>query len=266
MINWPLYKQGIKTNFKLFLVFIAILTLYTTMVISMFDPKLAETLEEFFRIMPDVMSMMGMNGDVTNLNSFIVTYLYGFIFIVFPMIFSIILVNKLIISHIDRGSMSYLLASPNSRQKIIVTQLKVIGTYLFVLILYSTVLSIITCQLMFPNELNVLSFFILNIGVLIFHYVLNGIGFLASCVFNDAKNALLIGIGFPIMFFIIQMLVNMGGKLEKFKYITLFTLFDAMGLINRMTPAYYGIAILLIIAIVLYGTGIIIFKKRDLSV
>ncbi|MDD2628226.1 MAG: ABC transporter permease subunit [Clostridia bacterium] len=266
MINWALYKQGIKSNLKLCLVFVTILTLYTTMVISMYDPQLAKTLEEFFRIMPDVMSMMGMNGDVTSLNSFIVTYLYGFIFIIFPMVFSIILVNKLIISHIDRGSMSYLLASPNSRRKIILTQLKVIGTYIFVLILYSTVLSIVTCQLMFPNELNIVAFLILNLGILIFHYALNGISFLASCIFNDSKNALLIGIGLPLIFFIIQMLVNMGGKLEKFKYITLFTLFDAMGLINRITSAYYGIIVLLIISVALYALGIIIFKKRDLSV
>lgn len=266
MINWSLYKHGIKSNWKLFLIFIAILTMYTIIVISMYDPKLAKTLEEFFEIMPEMMSMVGMNGDATTLNSFMITYLYGFIFLIFPMIFYIILINKLVASHIDRGSMAYLLASPNNRVKIIFTQLKVVGSYIFTLIFYTTILSIITCQIMFPNELNISTFLILNVGFLLFHCALSGISFFASCIFNETKNALLLGAGLPLMFFIIQMLVNMGGNLENLKYITLFSLFDPVGLINREISSYLMIGMLLIIAIILYSSAIIIFKKRDISV
>lgn len=266
MMNYALYKQGIKSNFKTFLIFLSVMTMYIIIVISMFDPKLSKALEDFSKMMPEMMSMMGMNGNATNLIGFIISYLYGFILIVFPMIFYIMLSNRLVASLVDKGSMTYLIASPNKRTKIMFTQMKVIGTYIFALILYSTILAIITSSIMFPGKLDVIEFLILNLGVLSLHFALSGICFFASSVFNDIKNSMLVGVGIPLLFFIIQMLVNMGGKLEILKYFTLLSLFEPYKLVDGNLYSYLFIGILFIISIILYFSSIMIFKKRDLSI
>ena len=41
---------------------------------------------------------------------------------ILPMVFSIMLANKLIMGYIDNGSMAYLIATPNTRFKIVLTQ------------------------------------------------------------------------------------------------------------------------------------------------
>ena len=65
--------------------------------------------------------------------------------------------------------------------------------------------------------------------------------------------------------FLIQMLANMGGKLANLKYFTIFTLFNTADIIGGKSVVL-PIIILITVAIVLYGIGIYIFSKRDLSV
>jgi len=105
----------------------------------------------------------------------------------------------------------------------------------------------------------------MNIVLYFLHIALSGICFFASCISNDTKRSFTIGAGIPVAFFLIQMLANMGGKLENLKYFTLFTLFNTTDIIagnSIVSP----VLILLAVAIVLYGLGIFIFSKRDLPI
>ncbi|NLK75644.1 MAG: hypothetical protein GX288_10210 [Clostridiales bacterium] len=102
------------SSIKLSIIFIAVLTMYTAVIIYMFDPEMAQMLNDYQEMMPGLMAAMGMSGDTGTLIAFINTYLYGFIMLIFPMIFSIVLVNKILMKYIDSGSMANLLASPNS--------------------------------------------------------------------------------------------------------------------------------------------------------
>jgi len=183
----------------------------------------------------------------------------------FPMIFYIILGNKLIAGYVDRGSMAYLLATPNKRVKIALTQALCMWVSIGILITYVTVAIIVISALMHPGSLDIGKLVLMNVVVYFLHIAISGICFFASCISDDTKRSFTIGAGIPIVFFLIKMLANMGGKVENMKYFTIFTLFNTADIIggkNVVLP----IIILVTIAIVLYGIGIYIFSKRDLSV
>ena len=266
MINWALYKHGIKSNYKIVLLFFALVTMYITSIVSMFNPDAMSVMEEFARSMPEVMAMVGMTGDATTYLGYLITYLYGFIFLVIPFIATIIVAINLISTHVDSGSMGYLLASPNSRKTIIITQILVLQTFIIALITYCTVLTIISSEAMFPGELDIAKLITLNIGLLVLHVFLGGIAFLSSTVPNDTKLSISFGAGIPLVFFIIQMLANVGGKLENLKFITIFSMFQAHELINGETNAYLLIGIMFILSIILYFSAFYIFKKKDMSI
>lgn len=266
MINYALYKHGIKANYKVFLIFIAIISLYIFEIISIFDPELSGILAQFYQSMPQLMDMFGMGGVPDTLLGHCITYLYGFLFLVIPMVVTIIIANKLVASYTDKGSMAYLLSSPNARTKIIFTQMKVLGTFIFLLISFITITTIIVSEVMFHGELEIGKFLLLNIGLLVFHCAISGISFLSSVIANDTKYSLLFGAGIPVFFFLIQMLVNTGDKLSGLKYLTLFTLFNPEGIVNGDASAIVMIGVLAIIAIALYGISFAVFKKKDLSV
>ena len=266
MINWTLYKRGIQGIWKMLLIFAAVITMYFTVIISMFDPALGSALDEFAKAMPELMAIVGMNPVSAELISFLEAYLYGFIMLVFPMLFCILSANKLIARHVDRGSMTYLLAAPVKREEVAFTQMKVMVTGIIALVFYATLIGIVNCEISFPGELDIGKFILLNIGVLCLQLFIGGICFLCSCIFNDSKYAVGVGAGIPVLGFIIQMMANAGKELEKAKYATFFTLFDSDGIIAGELGAIWGILALLAGAIVLFSIAIVIFSKKDLHI
>ena len=105
MLNMTLYRREMKGSLKLLLIFAAIITMYVTIIISMYDPKMMETLDSFYEIMPELMAAVGMSTGAASLAGFLISYLYGFILLVFPMAFCILRGNGLIAKYTDTGSM-----------------------------------------------------------------------------------------------------------------------------------------------------------------
>ncbi|ADL50246.1 ABC transporter permease subunit [Clostridium cellulovorans] len=264
MISFPLLKREIKANYKLLLIFMGVLTMYVSMIVYMFDPKIGETLQAFEESMPGVMAAFGMSNMGTTLTEFLTSYLFGFLLLIFPMIFEIILSNKLIARYVDRGSMAYILASPNSRKKIAFTQGLFLIKSIAILLTYTMIVGIVTSEIAFPGSLDIPKYILLHVGLLCLHIAISGLGFLTSCLFNDTKFSYAISAGVPIGFYLIQMLANMGGHLENLKYITIFTLFDTDKLIAGDANGIFMILILLVSGLILYAAGIWQFNKRDL--
>ena len=49
-----LFKREWKSNYKIFLIFIAIMTLYESIIVAMYDPKLGESLNMMAESMPQL--------------------------------------------------------------------------------------------------------------------------------------------------------------------------------------------------------------------
>ena len=62
------------------------------------------------------------------------------------------------------------------------------------------------------------------------------------------------------------MLANMEGDLEVLRYATVFTLFDTDKILAAEPVGYIYMGILFGVGLILYMTGIFIFRKRDLSI
>ncbi|OAV63676.1 hypothetical protein Barb6_03614 [Bacteroidales bacterium Barb6] len=99
---------------------------------------------------------------------------------------------------------------------------------------------------------------------------IGGISFIASCSFNLSKYSFALGAGVPALFYLFSVLANIGAMqdvaaLTKFKYVTLFTLFDVKGLASYTTAgACKSYIAFPIIAAGLYTGAVIIFKNKDL--
>ena len=265
MISLPLFKRNIVQMVKPMMIFFEVLAMYTGIIIFMYTPSLMSVLGDFQNVMPGMMQAVGMSGTITSLIGFISVYLYGFIMLGFPMIFIIILGNSLIMNYVDSGSMACLLASPNTRLKIIVTQAISMISGITLLMTLVTAFGIACSEIMFHGELDIKTYIILNACVLLLHLAIAGIVFFSACFFNDSKNFYSIGAGIPLVFFLVNMLANMGGKLENFKFFSLYTLFPKDQIIaGESGVAIYNIA-LAAIAIVLFLAGIISFTKKDFS-
>ena len=215
MISTPLLKRSLWSGFKLMIPFIAILAMYSVMIIWMYDPELSKSLDQFQDIMPDLMAAVGMTGSTGTLIEFIHTYLYGFIMLFIPIIYVIMLANKFIMRYVDNGSIACILATANSRKRVIFTQMLSVTILVVVLIGISTAIGCVSSAVMFPGDLDVTRYLKLNGAVVLFDLAISGICVFAACFFNESRWYLALGGGLPLVFYVIQMMANMGDKLEK---------------------------------------------------
>ena len=264
MIHMALYKREMKGSVKLLLIFGAVLTMYISIIVNMYDPEMMKTLDSFAKAMPELMAAVGMTINSATLLGFMVSYLYGFILLVFPMLFCILRGNALIAKYVDKGSMVSLAAAPVKRRTIAFTQMSVLASGVLLLILYSTIVELLCAGNISPGELDIATFFKLNGGLLCLHLFIGGICFLSSCLFSDTRYSIALGAGIPALMYVLQMLANVGGTAEKAKYFTFFTLFHPDGILAGESAAITGIWLLSAGAAVLYILGILIFERKDL--
>lgn len=266
MINLTLYKREMKGSIKLLVILVAVITLYVSIIVSMYDPEMMAMLDGFAEVMPELMASVGMTTGAADLLGFLISYLYGFILLIFPMVFCILRGNGLIAKYIDKGSMVSLVAAPVKRRVIAFTQMKVLTSGILILVVFSAVLEAVLAKISFPGELDMEGFLLLNVGLLCLQLFIGGICFLASCVFSDTRYSVGFGAGIPSLMYVLQMLANVGGDAEKAKYFTFFTLFDPTGIVAKDSNAIAGILVLLAGAVVLYLSGVVAFSKRDLHI
>ena len=260
MFNLVLLKKEFKSNFKILLIFALLLTMYGAIIVSMFDPKLVDSLNSMVESMPQMFALFGMNNFSSNLTDFLIYYLYSFLLIIFPLVFIVLLVNRLVIRYIDKGSIAYLFATPNSRIKIISTQILSAVLEIFILNLYITILLIITSEMMFKGELDITKLIIINIAL----YGLWLICFLSSVSFSSTSISLWAGAGLCILFMLFQMISRVGEKAEFFKYLSIITLFAPSKYSTDFNTFLISAICLFIIGIVTNILAIIIFNKRDI--
>ena len=266
MINKTLYIREIKGSIKIMAAFCAVITMYVAIIINMYDPEMTKTLDRFVEMMPELMASVGMKGNASSLLGFMVSYLYGFILLIFPMLLCILRGNALIAKYVDKGSMVSLVAAPVKRRTIAFTQMAVLISNIVFVVLYGTIVEIICIAGSFPKEQDLKKLMILNIGLLCLHLFIGSICFLFSCLCSDVKYSIAFGAGIPAFMYVLQMLANTGGKAEKIKYFTFFTLFSPDHLLAGENNAGVGIAVLFAGAIVLYISGMIVFDRKELYI
>lgn len=266
MLNWILYKREMKDSLKMLLIFAAVISMYVAIIISMYDPKTMASLDHFYEAMPELMAAVGMHAGASSLIGFMISYLYGFILLIFPMIFCILRGNGLIARYADKGSLVTLLAAPVKRRTVALTQMFVLISGTILLLVYTTGLELAITETSFPEELVISDLLKLNAALLCLHLFIGSICFLTSCIFSDTRYSIALGAGIPAFMYILQMLANSGEKAEIIQYFTFFTLYDANGIAAGESSAAIGALALLIGAAVLYTAGTLLFCKKDFSI
>lgn len=120
-------------------------------------------------------------------------------------------------------------------------------------------------QIMHDNRVNfdIYYYSMLNLGLFLLMFATSAISFLASCFFNLSKNAVAIGAGIPIAFYLFQTMAQVGDDLEFFRYLTINTFYNPIRIVNYGN-FWWQFCILAAIGLVLYAVSVKVFKEKDL--
>lgn len=263
-MSLTLFRREMRAHGILLLIFAGVMALYGGMIVSMFDPELGESLAAMAQSMPQIFAAFNMTDPGATLIEFLANYLYGFLFVVLPMVALLILAAGLVAGHVDKGSMAYLLASPHTRIGIVYTQAGVLLSFTLLLCAWAFGLCVGAGEAMFPGELDIGRFALLNLGLLGLHVFFGGLAFLCSCVFNETRLAAGVSAGLCVLFVLIQMLSQVGDTFEWLRFLTPLTLFDTDGLVAGDSGAVGRFLVLYGWGVSMYFVGALAFSRRDL--
>lgn len=259
-----LFKSLIKRNWLLLVIFIAILTMYQSVMILMYNPDDMEALTAMIKMLPEeMMQAMGFTNAITDLTGYLASWLYGMLMLGFPMVYAIILGNRLVAKMVDNSSFAYLLSTPNSRNKIIFTSGVFALSTVAILFAAMFLIGTLICSIVHPGLLDVSAFLKLNVTTMLVNMTVMMITFFFSCVFNETRLSLSFGAGIPILLLLMNMLGSAAEKIEFIKTVSIYGMYDPVGLVHGsdvfMINAFY---VILIIA--LFTGGLTIFNRKRL--
>lgn len=266
-MNRHLLFFNLKASLTMFLSFLAITLMYGIIATTMFDPVSAEAMQDLLDLLPEAMiNMMGFNNLGTELTAYLGRYLYGFIMFIFPMIFIVMLGNKLMAKQVDNSSMAYLLTTPNSRLKIATTQALTLFINVFMLIFLNVIIVIITAEIAFKGHLMIGRYLGLNFVLLGALTVVSALVFFISTIFSDASKAIGYGSGLVGFFFIINMIKNLNPDLEPFRYATILSIVDVDKIMESTGYTLIAGFGSFLFGLLIFVTSITYFNKKSLTI
>lgn len=259
MLSKPIFKQTLRANIRLWLIFTTITTVFAVVMIAVFDPGTISGVGQLVEGTP----LANLLGHRTFLGMLAQTY-YSLHGVILPLIFVIMTANSLIAAQVDKGSMAYLLSTPTKRSTIVRTQaayMILMLVIMFAIVTTVGVLSIVAFQS--EIEVDMGRYLLLNLGLFLLMFATSGVSFLFSCLFNLSRYSLALGAGLPLSFFLFDLMAKVDSSLEGFRYISLNTLFDTDAVISG-EGYVLSFVLLFVIGVILYAVGMRIFQEKDL--
>ncbi|ODG93531.1 MULTISPECIES: ABC transporter permease subunit [Bacillaceae] len=258
MFKKSLFIRLVKLNLKVFSIIAGALSLLIVIVMSVFTP---ETMQNIAQTSMD--APVNPLGDITTLIAFVANQYFGNFVLIFAMIYSIIIGNKLIAEQVDKGSMAFHLSTPITRTQYTFTSIIFFVLSLVVMFGLIFVVGYGVAELVQPGELPVNKFFILTLGSLVLNLAISSITFFASCLFNRSSYSLALGAGLTVFFYATNMLSGMNDSLEFLRNVSIITLYDSTAIIQN--GSYGGQLFILVgLSLLLYFMGVVVFKRKDL--
>ena len=252
MISFPLLKQTMKANGVIW----ASMTAVSAILLAQF-------------------AALGMTQNL------LFVIFYSIMVTLFPAIYSLISSNKLMAGQVDSGSMAYVLSTPTSRRKVVMTQMFfavvstclmfVVNAVVHIAVNASSPLAIAVAtggMIMEEGDLTTKMIILTNFSACMASLAVSGLCFMFSGIFNRSKYS----IGCSGILAGVCILAGMMGvfgalgvdSLENFKYATLFTLYDYQSVLSGTDDWIMKSVAAGIIALAGYVIGGAWFCKKDL--
>ena len=183
-----------------------------------------------------------------------------------PLVLVAVLSSRLVARHIERGSISYLLAQPVGRTRLMLSQASVLVFCLVLLVAVLTAFELACAQALFPGELDASDLVAVNAATFCLWLFLSGMCWAGACALPNVSAARWAGVALCTLFVLAQMLSGVGDELSWLGDVTPLALFDPLGIASGSMGALAGAAALGVSGAVLFALGTIAFERRDLSV
>lgn len=265
-MNKTLFLSMLKMNLKPIFGFSVASVGYMWLVIWIYPTIAGEGINELLKSLPkELLNLIGMQNGLDSLGDYLAGEYYGLLFLVIVSIYCVMTATRLVARLIDRGSIAYLLATPNSRVKIALTQAAILVFGILMIVFITVAGGLGGVPLISPDlELEASTFIKVNVVGFLLFFAVSGYCFFFSCLLNDEKRVLGISSGITILFFMLHMAGKLSTETDWLLNFTLFSAYKPHEIVSGGYNIVPSSIFLSVLGIFLYAAAIFIFKNRDL--
>lgn len=260
-------KRELKLNLKSFIIWTSICVILFFVAFLMYpyiiDTEKTDMLNEMMKSLPPEMLKV-FNMDISNIDNVFGWFkTEGYIFLVLIVgFYSSILGGTILVKEESDKTIEFLYSKPISRNKIITSKILCSLIFIISMILLITLFNYIGMRI--SGDFDFKPFLLLSISPLFVVLPLYFITLFISTFFNKTKKTTGISLGITFIFYFIQIISNMGEKVEFFKYFTPFTLTDSRNIIVNSNINIWCIVIGIIISVVFLLLTYFVYNKKEL--
>lgn len=206
---------------------------------------------------------------------------FGIACLLIPMVYAVIRENSLVAQKVESGSLAFTLSTPLKRSAFALTEavfsfLSVTGSavVLFLFALIGREIGIAAGGTDLITSLPIADIAKFSFGNYLVVLASSGICYLSSCFFNKTSQAIGVGGGITVFFFVTAVIGLFGNPmmpsivridaLNAFNYMTIVSLFDGKAIMDGSPVYWYKLLGLVAIAFASYGLAIWRFDTKDL--
>lgn len=266
-MSLPLLRTTFKRHWLVWLLFFCIMVMYLVVIAYMYDPATMQSMDALLNLLPKAMiDAFGFQMGMTTLTGFIVSYFFGFLAHILALFYTLLLSGALVAKLVDNGSMAYLLTTPTSRGRIIVTQMFYLYTSLLLLFILAGGVSCLCINYMFPGLLDVGAFLRVLCYTLLVSFAVASFCMLCSCLFSTNSAATGLSTGVAVGLLLLQMMGSASPSLSFLQRLTPYGWMPPASVMNGAPEALSAAVVLLVLTAVLSSIGYVIFTKKQLAI
>jgi ABC-2 type transport system permease protein len=248
MFSYTVFKNAVKSNYFLWIV----VTLTTTIFLS-------ATIFAVENLTSNGATIPGADGNVFSLLD---QTFFSMIGILIPLIYIVVVSNKLISKEVDNGSMAFTLTTPLGRTRLILSRLLFLFTSIVLMFTIITIGGLAVASTL-SIDFDTRTMLGLMVNLFFLELAFSGITILTSSIFNKSSLSLGIGAGVTLGMFLLSTIASLASDLEGLKYLTLIQFYDVTGIINDSSNQLNNV-VLLVVFVALSFIGVLVFRKKNL--
>lgn len=265
-MNFAIFKNTLKRNWKLLLIFFCLLAFYQGVIISLIDPDDMSEIQQLFGTMDYMLEAFSISIEsMTSPLAYTASVFFSVLVMALTMVFYLIQANSLIAKQVDNSSLVCTLAAPVKRSTLAVTY----GIYLIfsMFVLFAGVFISGTAMLSRYGEFDILAYLNL-VGVTFFLCsCVAMLSYFLSVAFCDSKLGTGLGTGVPIALLFFVMLGSAGGEeVEWIEKITPFGYLDSVGIVSGKVDTQWMYLAFGAAIIILLSATVFVFNRKRLPI
>lgn len=266
MISKIICKISFKMNRLFFLLVLACIVISEISLIAIY-PAINKNggYSDFLKEMPqDMLTAIGMQGNLNNLNEYLNMNFYNSIYMYILMVFVVVMSARLSAKLLGDTSLAYFLNSSISRKKFMNSQIFVFNIELFLMTVCSVVSVLIGKLFLSEGVFELSSLLKINIELFALFMLIGSLCFCISVFVNNGYQAVAYSATFVVLLYITDVFRKLVKSMKILDYCTLFTVYDTDKITNNTTYFVVSSVVMIVSAISIYACSIYYFNKRDL--